>query len=65
MKILGYVFSVIFVIVSIFLWFRGADGSGLTNTLSVKIASLSIWGIFCLIVLAIYLITYYFMRHRS
>ncbi|MGX4763498.1 DUF3923 family protein [Holzapfeliella sp. JNUCC 72] len=65
MKVLGYILSLIFLGVSLFLWFRGADGSGLANTMQVKLVSLTIWIAFSLIVLAIYLVTYHFIRRRS
>ena len=44
---------ILFLGISIFLFFRKVDGSGAENTVEVKAISLAIWLGFCLFVLAI------------
>ncbi len=64
MKIMGYILGILFIIGSLFLWFRTSDGSGLNNTFQIKIASLAIWLLFCLILFIIYFIVYFLINRK-
>ncbi|MFT9267146.1 DUF3923 family protein [Oenococcus sp.] len=61
-KISSWIWSIIFVIGALFLWFRKTDGAGAANNAANQAASLSIWFILFVVILLAHMIWHHSLR---
>lgn len=64
-KISSSLWSIIFIIGGLFIWFRKTDGSGATNNLANQLISLGLWVVLFIIILIGHLIWFFVLSKKK